>query len=144
MDGVQWAALAALTSGKPLFRNKCEIFGLPHYERTEDVVSAIVACPSGDFENLPHGATLQVLHELSKVQYHRRVSLCGKGRLALTPDWAERGDQIALLHGSRTPVVLRQRCDGNFEVVGQCYYDGAMYGEMANFDDNAANIFTLV
>ena len=98
----------------------------------EDVLCAIFQTPDVDFENLPHGASLQVLHELSKVQYHRRVAYCELGKFALKPDWAQQGDRIALLHGSRTPVVLRSRREENYEVVGQCYYDGAMYGEMAD------------
>lgn len=67
-----------------------------------------------------------------------RMTYCAKGKLALAPDLAEIGDCIAILHGSRTPVVLRDRRGGTFKAVGQCYYDGAMYGEMADPDNDEA------
>jgi hypothetical protein len=53
-------------------------------------------------------------------------------------------DQIALLHGSKTPAVLRERHDGYYVVLGGCYYDGAMYGEMADLNDATADILRLV
>ena len=144
MDGVQWAAIAALTSGGSLYRKGQKVFGLPHYKKTDDIISILCESDNPDIDNLPHDTTLHVLHELSQVQYRRRVACCANGRLALASDWVEAGDKIAILHGSRTPVVLRARPNGNYIVVGQCYYDGAMYGEMAHPDDDNADIFTLV
>ena len=144
MDGVQWAAIAALTSGEPLYRTGQKIIGVPHHKKTEDVISALTESENPNLDDLPHGTTLHIIHELSKVQHRRRIACCANGRLALTPDWVEKGDKIAILHGSRVPVVLRARPDGNFIIVGQCYYDGAMYGGMADVDDNNADIFTLV
>jgi hypothetical protein len=144
MDGVQWGAIDALNSGESLYRTGQKVFGLPHHEKMGDVISALTESDAVDFDNLPHEATLQTLHDLSKVQYHRRVACCANGRLALTPDLAEKGDKIAILHGSRAPVVLRPRPNGKFIVIGPCYYDGAMYGDMADPDDDNADIFTLV
>jgi hypothetical protein len=144
MDGVQWGAISALMSGKPLYRTTPEIEGLPHYEWIKDVIAALIQSPDPNMDELPHGATVQVLHELSKVQYQRRVVFCGKGKFGLAPDWAEKGDKIAILHGSRVPSVIRPRLDGNYTMVGECYYDGAMYGDMADPEDDNAELFKLV
>lgn len=39
--------------------------------------------------------------------------------------------------------VLQPRRDGRFSVVDYCFYDGAMYGELAKPVDEHAEIFTL-
>jgi hypothetical protein len=144
MDGVLWAAIDALHSGENFYREGViRTFGRPHYEKIDDVISVLTGSEVVDFNNLPHGATLQTLHELSKVQYHRRVTCCVRRRLALTPDLTEKDDLIAILHGSRVPVVLRARPNGKFAVIGQCYYDGAMYGEVADPNDDDAHILIL-
>jgi len=47
------------------------------------------------------------------------------------PEDAQHGDQIAILHGCKTPIVLR-KVDGKdkfYQVVGQCYWEECMYGE---------------
>ena len=144
MDGVQWAAIDALNSGETLYRTDIQTFGRTHHEKVEDVISVLVGSESVNYDSLPHGATVQTLHDLSKVQYHRRVACCANGILALTPDLTEKGDQVAILHGSRVPVVLRARPNGKFIIIGQCYYDGAMYGDMADPDDDNADTFILV
>lgn len=143
MDGVQWAAIDASNSGTSLYRTGIQTFGAPHYKKIADVVSALTSSEKVDWDALPYGATPQILHELSRVQYQRRIACCAGERLALVPDLAERGDRIAILHGSRAPVVLRRRLAGTFAVIGQCYYDGAMYGDVADPDDDDAVVMTI-
>jgi len=109
MDGVQWAAMNAFNSGDSLYRTGIQVFGAPHHEKIAEVIFVLTNSEEVDFDALPYGATRQTLHELSRVQYQRRVAYCAGGRLALVPDLTENGDQVAVLHGSRTPVVLRAR-----------------------------------
>ena len=144
MDGVQWAAIDALNSGQNLYRTGVRTFGLPHHKKAKDLFQGLIASEGVDVEGLPHNATLQTLHDLSSVQYKRRVAYCTNDRFAMTPDLTEKDDQIALLHGSRVPVVLRPHPSGKFTIIGQCFYDGAMYGEMADLDDDAADVMVLV
>jgi hypothetical protein len=145
MDGVQWAAITARSSGRSLHRVGPLVIGQwRHHEKIEHVISVLTEQTEPDFEKLPHGATRQLLHELSKIQYRRRVVYCLKGKFALALDHVEKGDKIAILHGARVPFVLRPRPDGKYHLVGQCYYDGAMYGEMSDPDDDNADVFTLV
>lgn len=50
--------------------------------------------------------------------------------LGLAADAAQEGDFIAILHGSRVPIVLR-KVDGKeneFKAICQCYLNGWMYG----------------
>jgi len=146
MDGVLWAALDAHESDVPLYRTGKMVFGSTcYYKKMEQIISVLTdSRVQLDFDNLPHGATLQTLHELSKIQYCRRVVWCKTERFALAMDHVDNGDKIAILHGARVPFVLKPRPDGKFTLVGQCYYDGAMYGEMADLNENNASIFTLV
>ena len=66
-------------------------------------------------------------------------------RFGLAPIDVEVGDHIAVLHGSRVPIVLRpvpsaeQKAD--YEMVGQCYVEGAMCGESVVWkEDEAATL----
>ena len=145
MDGVQWAPMDALRSGETLYRTGMKTFDLPHHAKTEDLVTFLTdESKPVDYGKMPYGTTLHTLHELSKIQYGRRMACSTNRRLALTPDLTEKGDHIAILHGSRVPVVLRGRPNGKFVVIGPCYYDGGMYGEMADQKDEDADIMTLV
>jgi hypothetical protein len=146
MDGVVWAALDAHESKLPLYRTEQQVIGEWRYYEKIDRVISVLANPTvqPNFEDLPHGATLRTLHELSKMQYCRLVVYCSNGRFALASDHVDKGDKIVILHGARVPFVLRPRPDGKFSLIGQCYYDGAMYGDMADEDEDNADIFTLV
>ncbi|KAI1151692.1 heterokaryon incompatibility protein-domain-containing protein [Nemania diffusa] len=57
-----------------------------------------------------------------------RMSRTDVGRLARLPGAARTGDRIALLRGSKMPVVVRP-IKHQWEFVGCCYVDGIMYGE---------------
>lgn len=51
--------------------------------------------------------------------------------IGIAPSVTMVGDQLAILRGARTPIILRQRVDGSgcFEIVGDCYTHGLMQGE---------------
>jgi hypothetical protein len=59
------------------------------------------------------------------------------GNYGLVPEDAQHDDQIAILHGSKTPIVLRE-VDGKdrfYQVVGQCYWEECMYGEVVDWEE---------
>ena len=65
--------------------------------------------------------------------------------LALAPQQVQPGDCICVLHGSTVPWALRPTNDeGKYEVVGQCFVDGIMYGEAVNWEEDEADTFVLV
>lgn len=66
-----------------------------------------------------------------------------KNAIALGPKSARPGDVIAIINGSTTPLIIRQK-GHYYELVGQCYVDGMMYGEMCNWVDTEADTFFLV
>jgi hypothetical protein len=64
----------------------------------------------------------------------RRVCVTRRGYLGMVPAGTREGDLVAIVSGTKTPFVLRR--DGKakgteaFELVGECYVDGMMDGEM--------------
>jgi hypothetical protein len=74
----------------------------------------------------------------------KRLAFGDKKKLALLHQSARSGDQISILHGSRVPVVIRRQTEGNYLVIGQCYYEGAMLGEAVNWERDNADTFTLL
>jgi hypothetical protein len=81
---------------------------------------------------------------LEKWSTSRRFSRTEDGRLTRVPDHAQRGDLIAILHGSSVPYVLRKQEDGvSFKVVGECYAHGLMHGEALRSSTYKAEILRL-
>ena len=52
------------------------------------------------------------------------------GLIRWVPSIALPGDKIAILFGCDMPLVLRTR-SGKYEVIGGCFVDGLMNGEIA-------------
>ena len=73
-----------------------------------------------------------------KVFRGARTSLLGLGACRLC-----RGDLIYILHGSKVPIVLRKHWL-QYTVVGQCYYENWMYGDLVDWKEDEADIFELV
>jgi hypothetical protein len=92
----------------------------------------------------PYARNVYSLRNLSRVALERRLVMCDDGRLGLVHQSAQEGDLIAVLHGSRTPVVLQPRADGKFEIKGQCYFEDSMHGEAIFWDEDQADEFILV
>lgn len=64
----------------------------------------------------------------------------------LGPGWMEIGDDIAILHGARFPVILRQYNDRSqtYQVVGDCCIPKIMRGEAVNWKEAEADDILLV
>jgi len=59
---------------------------------------------------------------------HRRIMRTENGYLGLASALTQMGDRIALLKGSKTPVIIRPKGEG-WGFVGDCYVHGIMNGE---------------
>ena len=55
-----------------------------------------------------------------------------KGYMGMVPQGSRPGDLLVVILGAKTPYVLRRcgRVKDSFELVGECYVDGMMDGEM--------------
>jgi hypothetical protein len=63
--------------------------------------------------------------------WYPRVFICtDDGRLGLANPGAKVGDEVWILKGGRTPFLLRRRRDGNYQLVGEAFVHGIMFGEI--------------
>jgi hypothetical protein len=55
-------------------------------------------------------------------------------RFGWAPPCARSGDVVVVFNGSATPSVLRPVGDGSYQLVGECYMNGLMEGEVLQMD----------
>ncbi|KAL7803836.1 heterokaryon incompatibility domain-containing protein [Trichoderma afarasin] len=60
----------------------------------------------------------------------RRFAVTDAGDFAAVPKVAQKGDVVCIFNGGRVPYVLRPCANGNYTLVGECYVDGMMRGEV--------------
>ncbi|KAL6691238.1 heterokaryon incompatibility domain-containing protein [Trichoderma pleuroticola] len=60
----------------------------------------------------------------------RRFAVTDAGDFAAVPTAAQKGDVVCIFNGGRVPYVLRPGANGNYTLVGECYVDGMMRGEV--------------
>ena len=74
------------------------------------------------------------LETLVLVAERKRVFMTDNLQLGMAPSAVRIGDQIAIVHGSKVPCVLRKvgGGSGEYRVIAQCYLDGWMYGKSPN------------
>ncbi|KAK4451369.1 hypothetical protein QBC34DRAFT_54433 [Podospora aff. communis PSN243] len=67
-----------------------------------------------------------------------------RGLIGLAPPLTRIGDLVCIIHGSRTPVILRKSVTpGRFYVLGQSYLEGWMHGEHIWWREEDAMVFEL-
>ena len=66
---------------------------------------------------------------------YRKLAATRKGYLGLVPRFAEEGDCICVVRGCHVPLLLRQRPDGDYTFLGECYVSGIMEGEVKEMPD---------
>jgi hypothetical protein len=80
----------------------------------------------------------------SSTTSRKHIAFCKKKKLAFVHNLSRTRDQIAVIHGSIVPIVLRRRHDGFYQVLGQCYYEDAMDGNAVTWKEDEADTLTLV
>lgn len=75
----------------------------------------------------------QLITAITEICSGRCFVVIGDGRMGMAPDVARVGDLVVLVVGACTPFVVRLVGDV-FEVVGECYVDGVMQGEVIEED----------
>ncbi|KAK1764188.1 hypothetical protein QBC33DRAFT_596123 [Phialemonium atrogriseum] len=107
------------------------------------------------FSKSEHPALLQRFYQVSATKaeflyfcqvYGRRFIVTERGRMAVVPPHAKKGDVICIMKGARMPFILRRKkvaggVSERFELVGACYVHGLMDGGNANEPEKE---FTLI
>lgn len=76
--------------------------------------------------------------------YGRRFAITEKGRLCWVPAYAEVGDEVFVPLGSQTPFLVRRQPEGVFELVGEAYVQGVMWGEVLEGEEVEMQVVTVV
>lgn len=84
--------------------------------------------PKRDIDDLTN-VELKFLEQVALATMRKRLLFTYEGYIGMAPHETRKGDKICLLLGCRVPVVLRQRVEGGYELVGEVYVHGIMKGE---------------
>jgi hypothetical protein len=66
------------------------------------------------------------------------------GHFGLGSKFAALGDELWIVNGVRSPLILRRKEEGKYILVGDGYVHGAMYGEMAERLQSLRQILILI
>jgi hypothetical protein len=66
----------------------------------------------------------------------RRLITTANGYLGIAYDSVRRGDKICIALGGRMPLILRP-IEDTFQLVGECYIHGLMFGEALKAEDSS-------
>lgn len=61
-------------------------------------------------------------------QVSRRPFITEKGYVGLAPSHAQKGDVVVIFRGANFPYTLRKMDNGRYELIGETYAHGIMYG----------------
>ncbi|KAL8692679.1 MAG: hypothetical protein Q9218_002352 [Villophora microphyllina] len=96
----------------------------PIRDQSVDYLTSVIST-SVESQALPHHLLDQMLRSVRG----RCLFTTKEGGMGLSPKAAKVGDQVAVVLGCQTPLVLRRNSRGIHTVVGGCYIDGTMDGE---------------
>jgi hypothetical protein len=79
----------------------------------------------------PHARNEEIyIEQAQQTLQGRSFFTTANGYIGIGPDDMEKGDVVVILHGARTPFVLRQTQDQTaWSLLGDCYVHGIMAGE---------------
>ena len=106
--------------------------GIKHINGNHIKVGLRQLLKNGNFEgklNRKNSIRSRLGSEIIGKSLGRLPFITSKGHLVLGPEYAERGDFIALIKGSQVPFILRRQSDGQYQLIGEAYVDGIMDGE---------------
>ncbi|KAJ8130201.1 hypothetical protein O1611_g3431 [Lasiodiplodia mahajangana] len=67
------------------------------------------------------------------------------GIIGLCPSLARRSDLLVIIHGGKTPYIIRNIGNGQFKFIGECYAHAFMHGEAVGWNkDRKVEEFVLV
>ena len=92
------------------------------------ISTAVPSRPERDMNDLTD-EELRFLEKIMLATMHKRLLFTHEGYIGMAPYDTMKGDKVCLLFGCRVPVVLRERTDGGFELIGEVYVHGIMKGE---------------
>jgi hypothetical protein len=101
-----------------------------------EMVARPVYVPGYKFSAAKGMAIVQEIYFNKTRRSSRGMNFCNtkKGYLGWTPPHARTGDRVCLFADGRAPFLIRDKTDGTYELVGDAYIHGIMYGEGLNHE----------
>ena len=92
-------------------------------------------------EKLPQSTSAALLeaqtayvHSMRVTSFQSSFFSTKKGLLGWNFSRVKEGDKVCVLSGAQTPFIIRERHDGFYELVGNAYTHGIMYGEAMEWE----------
>ena len=92
---------------------------------------------------LESGRLIQKLNKRTFLCVKKRVFCTNEGLIGLGPQLISDNDFVCILHGSKVPCILRKQGNG-WEVIGQCFYEKGMHGELVDWKEANGDTFDLL
>jgi hypothetical protein len=107
---------------------KTLLLGSPiSYDRAHELGISLLFTDNVDLENKE---TLKAMRRIGGNMKDLQYCLTGALRVGQVPPGTQKGDQICVFQGIKTPYVIRKSADGeNYTLLDRCYIDGVMNGE---------------
>lgn len=93
-------------------------------QQAKDITSKIISKKDFRKEEVEPGTLAEKFCKFFYPWNEKRFIKCTGGYVCIAPPYTQPGDQICILLGCNTPMVLRQSKHGKFQVVGQCFVLG--------------------
>lgn len=92
------------------------------------------------------GDAIRYLNALRRVSHNRRFFETSQHYVGIGPQSMQVGDQVCILFGAKTPIVLQKVSGSNglYHLLGDCYVHGIMFGEALVRKDIKAEMFRVL
>ncbi|KAI0870998.1 hypothetical protein GGS24DRAFT_510356 [Hypoxylon argillaceum] len=109
-----------------------------------DFKTTLWAYDQYDAEEITQAAGFMRLH-IDAAWGRRLYTTQQHGIIGLCPSLARRGDLLVIIHGGKTPHIIRNLGNGRYRFIGECYAHSFMHGEAEGWnEDRQVEEFILV
>lgn len=85
-----------------------------------------------------------MIDDMGSTTFRRRLFRTERGFMGLGPVAARIGDKVCVLLGGQVLYVLRDRDEGCYEFVGECYVHGMMDGQALEDEEFQIRLIILL
>ena len=112
------------------------------------LLEAVPGSPEAQRRKEIEAQTAVFKHDTAPRAYKRRFCVTKRGYFGFVPETTEIGDSLGVVCGAPIPFVLRavdgQSSEGCYELIGDCYVHGLMYGQVLELPDVKVEKFRIV
>lgn len=124
----------------PMFRIWTHVLVLLH-ENKEEMLEILLQDVGEEDMAVIH----RQCREKVRIPEEKKFCSLDRGKLGWVPAATQEGDVVVVLDGARVPFVLRPLSEeyNDWELVGECWFDGIMKGEIMEMKDSKEIVFQI-